>query len=161
MGELEDEFARFLAAPDLDRDLRAGILAEALQDALESQLFRGLALDRHETVIGRYASLRRGGFRIHGVEADRAVVGEYLVALDAPPQAALLGGASIEHLGFGIYRIIDNSTSIDAITRAQELSDALGAVVEPNRVSYLLGDNTEPDAFNQWTLENTAQFVPN
>ena len=90
---------------------------------------------------------------------DRAVVGEYLVALDAPPQAALLGGASIEHLGFGIYRIIDVSTATDAITRAQELSDALGAVVEPNRVSYLLGDNTEPDAFNQWTLENTGQFV--
>ena len=55
--------------------------------------------------------------------------------------------------------MLDTDPNADPATRLGELSTLFGAAVEPNRVSRLLGDNPEPDAAEQWTLENTGQFV--
>ena len=84
--------------------------------------------------------------------------GVYLVQLDDSGELSQLAGVSIKHVGFGIYRLTETGSD-DPVGRAKELSELLGATVEPSRVSVLTVDNPEPDAVSQWSLENTGQFV--
>ena len=93
-----------------------------------------------------------------GESTQLVMSGEYLVHLGEASAANLLMGSSIEHIGFGIYRLVEKGTD-DPVGRAMELSALLGVEVSPNWVSTLFVDNPEPDATDQWSLDNFAQFV--
>jgi len=85
----------------------------------------------------------------------QAVGGEYLIEAGAELLAQLADLNPVE-LGFGIYRISDPSTEFPA-DRAAQLSTKFGVVVEPNILATLVGVNSEPDAAQQWYLDNTGQ----
>ena len=90
------------------------------------------------------------------------VAGEYLLWFGTTPPpsrlASMLAGSNIEHLGSGVYRLVEVATT-RPVARADELSELFGTTVVPNGVTRLLGDNPEPDADSQWHLDNYAQFV--
>ena len=89
------------------------------------------------------------------------VSGQYLIQLTTTAflstSKSQLLDANITLLGFGVY-LIEDGPHADPLARAEELSQIFGATVVPNGVSQLLFDNTEPDATDQWSLDNFAQF---
>ena len=66
-----------------------------------------------------------------GESTQMVMSGEYLVHLGEASAANLLMGSSIEHIGFGIYRLVETGTD-DPVGRAMELSALLGVEVSPN-----------------------------